>query len=109
MSDEPLLPDYEGACITNVVPALLHLGAPAPSWLPAFASDAERVVLLVIDGLGWNQLASRRRLAPTLAGLDGGAITTVAPSTTATALDVDQHGPAAGRARGDGLPDRRAR
>lgn len=86
MSDQPVLPSYEGACITNVVPALLHPADVPPPWLPAAASGAERVVLLVIDGLGWAQLASRRRVAPTLDRLDGGPITTVAPSTTATAL-----------------------
>lgn len=87
MSTERLvLPDYDGACITNVVPALLRPGHPAPTWLPAAALDAASVVLLVIDGLGWNQLQARLRRAPTLAGLEGGPITTVAPSTTATAL-----------------------
>lgn len=86
MSDQPLLPSYDGACITNLVPALLHPDDATPSWLPAAASGAERIVLLVIDGLGWNQLETRRALAPTLSRLDGGPITTVAPSTTATAL-----------------------
>jgi hypothetical protein len=86
MSDQPLLPAYDGACITNVVPALLHPDGVAPSWLPAVAAGAERVVLLVVDGLGWTQLAPRRGIAPVLTGLDGGPITTVAPSTTATAL-----------------------
>jgi hypothetical protein len=86
MSDAPLLPTYDGACITNVVPALLHATDDAPPWLPATALDADRVVLLVIDGLGWTQLQARAHLAPTLAGLAGGPITTVAPSTTATAL-----------------------
>lgn len=86
MSDQPLLPAYDGACITNVVPALLHPEDVAPSWLPAVASGAERVVLLVIDGLGWTQLGSRGAIAPVLSGLEGGPITTVAPSTTATAL-----------------------
>jgi predicted AlkP superfamily pyrophosphatase or phosphodiesterase len=85
MADDPLLPTYGGACITNVVPALLHLDD-APDWLPPAARDADRVVLLVVDGLGWNQLEARRHLAPTLAALAGGPITTVAPSTTATAL-----------------------
>src|SRR5688572_22057541 len=85
MADDLTLPDYQGACITNVVPALLHLDD-APSWVPSPAIDADRVVLLVIDGLGWNQLQERRHLVPTLAGLAGGPITTVAPSTTATAL-----------------------
>jgi hypothetical protein len=86
MSDQPLLPSYDGACITNVVPALLHPAEVAPPWLPAAAAGAERVVLLVIDGLGWGQLAHRRAGAPALSALDGGPITTVAPSTTATAL-----------------------
>lgn len=86
MSDNPLLPSYDGPCISNVMPALIHPAAEAPAWLPSVAHDAERVVLLVLDGLGWNQLETRRSLAPALSGLDGGAITTVAPSTTATAL-----------------------
>lgn len=86
MSDEPLLPTYDGACITNVVPALLHPPEVIPGWLPAVAAEAPRVVLLVVDGLGWNQLEARRRLAPALSDLAGGPITTVAPSTTATAL-----------------------
>jgi predicted AlkP superfamily pyrophosphatase or phosphodiesterase len=86
MSADPLLPSYDGPCITNVVPALLHPPAAGPAWLPEVAHDAPRVVLLVIDGLGWNQLRTRARFAPTLHGMEGGAITTVAPSTTATAL-----------------------
>jgi predicted AlkP superfamily pyrophosphatase or phosphodiesterase len=86
MSASPLLPTYDGACITNVVPALLHPPDDAPAWLPEAAHDAPRVVLLVIDGLGWNQLEARAKQAPTLRSLEGGPITTVAPSTTATAL-----------------------
>jgi predicted AlkP superfamily pyrophosphatase or phosphodiesterase len=54
--------------------------------MPAAAVDAPQVVLLVLDGLGFEQLDARRRLAPTLAGMQGQAISTVAPSTTATAL-----------------------
>ena len=42
--------------------------------------------LLVIDGLGWHQLQARAHLAPTLTGLTGRSITTVAPSTTSAAL-----------------------
>ena len=53
MSDLPLLPTYDGGCITNVVPALLHPSDVAPPWLPAVAGEADQVVLLVIDGLGW--------------------------------------------------------
>ncbi|CAN5658019.1 alkaline phosphatase family protein [soil metagenome] len=86
MGDHPHLPDYGGACISNVVPALLEPGDEPPSWLPAPAVDANQVVLLVLDGLGWDQLAPRRALAPTLSAMAGGPISTVVPSTTATAL-----------------------
>jgi hypothetical protein len=44
------------------------------------------VVLLVVDGLGWMQLQDRMDLAPSLASMVGGPITSVAPSTTACAL-----------------------
>jgi predicted AlkP superfamily pyrophosphatase or phosphodiesterase len=81
----PRLPDYAGACISNVVPTLLDAPTECPAWLPQTAL-AEQVVLLVIDGLGWEQLQDRRGLAPTLMSMAGGPITAVAPSTTATAL-----------------------
>lgn len=86
MGDHPLLPDYGGACIASLAPALLEPGDSAPSWLPAAAQEADQVVLLVLDGLGWDQLEERRHLAPTLAAMAGGPITSVTPSTTATAL-----------------------
>ena len=84
--DKPVLPDYAGACITNIVPALLDGSTEAPAWIPSAALDAHQVVLLVLDGLGWDQLQERRHLAPTLAALAGGPITSVSPTTTATAL-----------------------
>jgi predicted AlkP superfamily pyrophosphatase or phosphodiesterase len=86
VDETPLLPDYSGGCISNVVPALLEPGAERPQWLPAEAVDADQVVLFVLDGLGWEQLQERRDLCPTMAAMMGGPITTVAPSTTATAL-----------------------
>ncbi len=86
MTADPLRPDYEGACISGLVPALLEPSDAAPAWLPAVAWEADQVVLLVLDGLGWDQLEERRHLAPTLAGLVGGPITSVTPTTTATAL-----------------------
>jgi Type I phosphodiesterase / nucleotide pyrophosphatase len=91
----PILPDYHGACLSNLVPALIAgtsgdgepLGA-IPEWIPSAVEGARQVVLLVIDGLGWNQLRSRPDLAPTLCGafdIDR-AITSVVPTTTACAL-----------------------
>lgn len=84
---EPLLPDYSGPCLSNVLPALLSRDGPAPpTWLPEGVASARQVVLLALDGLGWQQLQQRTDLAPTLASMAGGPITTVAPSTTATCL-----------------------
>jgi hypothetical protein len=84
---EPVLPAYGGACISSVVPALLRGGAGPPrDWLPAAATRATQVVLLVLDGLGWRQLQERASLAPALSAMTGGPITSVAPSTTAAAL-----------------------
>jgi predicted AlkP superfamily pyrophosphatase or phosphodiesterase len=81
---DPVVPAYGGACLTSVVPSLL--GDRTESWLPAPVAEARQVVLLVLDGLGWEQLQERRHLAPTLAAMAGGPITSVAPTTTATAL-----------------------
>jgi predicted AlkP superfamily pyrophosphatase or phosphodiesterase len=83
--EHPVLPDYGGACISSIVPALLEWDE-APPWLPAPAADAHQVILLVLDGLGWEQLQEHAHLAPTLASLAGGPITSVVPSTTASAL-----------------------
>jgi predicted AlkP superfamily pyrophosphatase or phosphodiesterase len=83
---QPSIPDYAGGCIANVVPALFDRPDERPEWLPEPAYDAERVALVLLDGLGWEQLEPRRHLAPTLAGMAGGPITSVLPTTTATAL-----------------------
>jgi predicted AlkP superfamily pyrophosphatase or phosphodiesterase len=82
----PLVPDYGGACISNVVPTLLERPDTPPDWMPAAALEADQVVLLLLDGLGWEQFQTRRHLAPTLASMEGGPIATVLPTTTATAL-----------------------
>ena len=81
----PVVPDYHDACVTALVPALLE-GSAAPAWLPKEVLQARRVLLLVLDGLGWLQLRDRTEVAPTLTDMAGGPITTVAPSTTAAAL-----------------------
>ena len=82
----PLLPEYGGACIDSVVPALLDLDREPPDWMPSQLLEAEQVVVLVLDGLGWLQLDRFAKFAPTLRGLEGRSITSVAPTTTATAL-----------------------
>src|SRR5689334_24001224 len=68
------------------MPALLEPPDEMPSWFPPGVADADQVLFLVLDGLGWDQPQERRAVAPTLAGLQGDAILTVAPSTTGTAM-----------------------
>ena len=81
---DPVRPDYGGEAITSLVPALLG-GHPAP-FMPSCVEGADAVVLLLLDGLGWQAVEAHRSLLPELGGLEGGPITTVAPSTTASAL-----------------------
>jgi hypothetical protein len=88
-TDQPLLPDFGGACLSSLVPTLLAQldgTSPPPAWLPAPLHGARQVALLVLDGLGWEQLEQHRADAPLLTSLPGGALTSVAPTTTATAL-----------------------
>jgi len=69
-----------------VAASLLAAPGERPAWVPAPAGTAAQVVLLVLDGLGWSQLRERPALATQLSGLAGGPITSVAPTTTASAL-----------------------
>lgn len=80
----PVRPDYGRAGVDSIVPALL--GRADDAWLPGPARAARTVVLLVLDGLGWELVQSHRAELPELAALTGGPVTTVAPSTTASAL-----------------------
>jgi hypothetical protein len=82
----PVLPAYGEASLDAVIPGLLAARGARPAWFPDGLGRARQVVLLVLDGLGWRQLLDRVALAPTLAGLTGGPITSVAPTTTAAAL-----------------------
>ena len=88
----PLVPDFGGRCLTEVVPALLAQVQPpaheriVPAWLPECVQGARQIVLLVLDGLGSAQLEHRARLAPVLSSGSGVTLTSVAPSTTAAAL-----------------------
>lgn len=93
-TSEPHLPSFDGASTISIMPALTW-GVPSET-IPDDIASAERIVLLVLDSLGWLQLADRRPLAPVLSSLDGGPATTVAPSTTAAALTSISTGVAPG-------------
>lgn len=91
MTAEPLslertLPSYGGRCITEMVPGIL--AGVDSALIDDAVSAASTVVALVVDGLGWHQLRRHRTLAPSLAAASdtSAPVTTVAPSTTATAL-----------------------
>ena len=96
----PEAPDRRSPRLGSVVPGCL-LARPGhrPAWFPSSLQTAERVVLLVLDGLGWQQLREHSSLTPCLSSMESVVLTTVAPSTTATALttlvtgaDPLQHG-----------------
>jgi hypothetical protein len=80
----PVRPDYDGAWVGALVPAVL--GRDTPVWLPEPAAMARGVVLLVLDGLGWVTIERHRDLLTHLGTMEGWPITAVAPTTTAAAL-----------------------
>jgi predicted AlkP superfamily pyrophosphatase or phosphodiesterase len=83
----PVLPDYGGASLPSLFAALLGRNEPdVPKWLPGPVRGAEQVLLLVLDGLGWHQLRKCASVSPVLSSAEGAPITSVVPTTTATAL-----------------------
>src|SRR5262249_9060114 len=92
---EPVKPEYGGANVCNVVPALL--GRRDVGLLPEPVAGARSVVLLVLDGLGWEAIGAHAGTAPTLSSLVGGPVTTVVPSTTPAALTSITTGQPPGR------------
>ncbi len=85
-------PDYAGGSLVNLMSSLrIALGAPATDYpeaglLPASElSAARRIVLLLVDGLGYDYLLQQ---APdsVLRGLLRGRLDTVFPTTTAAAI-----------------------
>lgn len=83
-SPAPIVPDYAGACVTNLVPTLL--GFQDRGWLPEPAREARAVVVLILDGFGWELYSAARATLPNLNAFVGDKITTVVPSTTAAVL-----------------------
>jgi hypothetical protein len=97
-----VLPEYHGLGFSNLAPtALRHFGVESglsglsPEVLPGeLLAGAERIVTLLIDALGYEQLlrAMERGLAPRLSALAArqdarlAALTSTFPSTTVTAL-----------------------
>jgi hypothetical protein len=85
---EPTLPRYAesslDALATSVLASLSVPGEPNPLQLP----EAERVCLLLVDGLGWELLSAHPAAAPFLSELamTAAPLTAGFPATTATSL-----------------------
>lgn len=89
VGDGPIIPDYAGPNVRGIVPALLgpaDWSTGLPDWMPDPVAESSRCVLLLLDGLGWDQLQTHREHMPTLSSFSGRPIHTVAPTTTATGL-----------------------
>lgn len=77
---------YGEASLSDVLPsALASLGAPGELNSLGLA-DMRRVVVLLVDGLGWALLKRHPGTAPFLSQLNGEALTAGFPSTTVTSL-----------------------
>ncbi|CAG4901755.1 MULTISPECIES: alkaline phosphatase family protein [Acidithrix] len=107
------IPTYSGACISNVVGAIAislaknrdgdrwpspdriyskldssasEMDLDASDWFPKAIQSANQTVLFVVDGLGSHQLERYAKDLPNFSRLLGTTISSVAPTTTATAL-----------------------
>ena len=91
---QPCLPDYGGGSIVNVMASLLAAAGAAPGPYPSAPllppeelAQARTVILLVVDGLGLDTLL-RLGTGGALHRHFRGRLTSVFPSTTATANTV---------------------
>src|SRR3954465_14672024 len=87
-------PDYEGGSLVNLVASVVDSrgGKPLHARLRNFAFPATKnLVLLIIDGLGDNYLA-RHANGSALARARRGSLTSVFPSTTASAITTSYTG-----------------
>ena len=68
MTTDPIIPDYRSACLSNIVPALLEHPVIGSGWLPDEVLDARKVVLLLVDGLGYEKfkISEQKDLVPNL-------------------------------------------
>ena len=86
--DEPLLPGYGLSTLADLSRSVLSsLGVPGEDNVLGLP-PVRRVCLLLVDGLGWDQLRAHRSAAPFLTGLmeTGCWLTAGFPSTTVTSL-----------------------
>ena len=68
MTIDPIIPDYTSACLSNIVPALLEHPVIGSGWLPDEVLTARKVVLLLLDGLGYEKfkISEQKGIVPNL-------------------------------------------
>jgi hypothetical protein len=82
-----VVPRHGSRTLAEVVPAVVARLTGRPQDDPlGLALAGDRVVVLVVDGLGSRQLARRPGVAPLLSGLPGDDIDAAFPTTTVTSL-----------------------
>jgi len=92
-----MLPDYAGGSLVNLIASLAAARGAAPRHAPLGAlpparlADARNIVLVIVDGLGDTFLA-RRGAGGELARRRTAAMTSVFPSTTASAITTSYTG-----------------
>jgi hypothetical protein len=86
-------PDYAGGCITHVseiIRQALGKTSQVPSRLLPFAAPADRIVLIIVDGLGYHALKRFRAessvIERVMDAATGTVLTSTFPSTTPAAL-----------------------
>lgn len=86
MAQHFVAPRYEDLTLANVMPSVVaRLGGEEPT---IAIPRAQRYVVLLVDGLGWHQLAEHGDYAETMSAAMAGSqrLTCSVPSTTATSL-----------------------
>src|SRR5258708_13204990 len=92
-----MLPNYSGGSLVNLVASIVQACGGEPRHPPLAAlsaaelSEAQNIVLVIIDGLGDHYLA-RRGAGGELARRKRASITSVFPSTTASAITTSYTG-----------------
>jgi hypothetical protein len=88
MADTPVLPAYGTRSLSELIPSLLTALGSSGEVNPLSIPPAGRICLLLVDGLGAEQLSAHREDAPFLAGLLGREqpLTAGFPSSTPVSL-----------------------
>ena len=87
--ESPVAPDYAGDVLARVLPAAAGaVGVELPGRPAWRLPPARRCCVVLVDGLGWNNLTDRASRAPFLRGLlpTARVLTAGAPSTTVTSM-----------------------